>query len=161
MFIYCKINSYITSNFYVFIQCVVNYVAWSASNSLGNCRPVPMYFCNVFPNLNTSWKLKKLFIYFLDGSDIHTAPKYGSCKPYSICDASLSTWARRSFAPLKKSHQNRLSCVWIEALYPVSRFSKRKVGFFGDYDFYITQDEVFCFVFLICYLEVFSNFRLI
>ena len=40
-----------------------------------------MYFCNVFPNLNTSWKLKKLFIYFLDGSDIHTAPKYGLIIP--------------------------------------------------------------------------------
>ena len=37
-------------------------------------------------------------------------------KPYSICDASLSTSARRSFAPLQKSRQNHRCCVWIEAL---------------------------------------------
>ena len=55
VFIYCKIYklySSITSNFFVFVQFVVNYVAWPAPNSLANCRPVQMYFCNIFPNLN-------------------------------------------------------------------------------------------------------------
>ena len=55
VFIYSKIYklySSITSNFFVFVQFVVNYVAWPAPNSLANCRPVPMYFCNIFSNLN-------------------------------------------------------------------------------------------------------------
>ena len=159
MFIYCKINSYITSNFFVFIQCVVKYVAWCASNSVGNCRPVPMYFCNVFLNLKTSWKLKKLFIYFLDGSDIHTAPKYGSCKPYSICDASLSTWTRRSFAPLKQSRQNRRSCVWIEALSGKPIFEAESRILWGLWFLYNPGRSVVFFK--ICYLEVFGNFTLI
>ena len=40
------------SNFFVFVYLVVNYVTWPASNSLANCRPVPMFFFVIFPNLN-------------------------------------------------------------------------------------------------------------
>ena len=142
MFIYCKIFTYITSNFFVFILFVVNYVAWPPSNSLANCRPAPMYFCNihVFPNLNTSWKLKKLFIYFLDGSDIHTAPKYGS---NPIRYVTLHFRHQRNAASLRFRNRTKITVLVCE--YPVSRFSQRKAEFFRDYDFYITPDEVFFF----------------
>ena len=42
------IYTYITPNFCVFVWFVVNYVAWPASNSLANCRPVPMYLLLYF-----------------------------------------------------------------------------------------------------------------
>ena len=41
-----------SSYFRVCICLFENYVAWPASNSLANCRPVPMYLLIYFPNLN-------------------------------------------------------------------------------------------------------------
>ena len=51
----------LTSNFFVFIQFIVNYVAWPVSNSASLTGPghaVPMYFCNIIPNLNKVESLK-------------------------------------------------------------------------------------------------------
>ena len=47
---YTRLNTVRSSVFVYFVYFVVNYEAWPVSNSLANCRPVPLYIY-IFPNL--------------------------------------------------------------------------------------------------------------
>ena len=70
-----------------------------------------------------------LFIYFRDGPN-----KCSDCtkvchKTYTICDASLSRSARRSFAPSQKSRRlTYSSCMWTEVLSDMVFVAVQKVS---------------------------------